>query len=591
MTGLIQEAFRAAVAAGRRAARQSVSSSTGRPRGLSWIPALTLGLFLGPILAGLAGTLLPAFGVLPVLGATEPGLHPWRALAAAPGVGGAVAASLVSGIGSTLLALLIAMAAVGAAGGTRAARVLRAGLAPLLALPHAAFAIGFAFLAAPSGWIVRLLSPWATGWTYPPDIALVQDPGAIALTLALALKEAPFLVLMLLAALGQVPAGRTLTVARCMGYGPVQAWLKAVLPLVWPQMRLPVYAVLAYSLSVVDMAMVLGPTTPPTLAVLVLRWFGDPDLTLRLQAAAGACLQLLLVVGAIAGLRMAEAAIGRLARPWLVGGARGGPGRAAQAAGAAAAGAVLAAAIGAVLALAVWSLALRWRFPDMLPAAWSLDAWSRALPGLARPLANTLAAGAAATVVALALALGCLEHERRAGVRPAAGGLWLLYLPLLVPQVGFLFGVQVLLVSTGLDGTWPALVWSHLLFVLPYVFLSMADPWRSLDERYDRAAACLGARPARVFWRVRLPLLRRVVLGAAAIGFSVSVAQYLPTVFAGAGRLPTLTTEAVALAAGSDRRVLAVTAFAQAVLPLAGFALALALGRRRAMRRWMGRAA
>ena len=52
------------------------------------------------------------------------------------------------------------------------------------------------------------------------------------------------------------------------------------------------YAVLAYALSVVDMAIVLGPTTPPTLAPLVFRWFQDPDLGMRFQAAAGAALQL-----------------------------------------------------------------------------------------------------------------------------------------------------------------------------------------------------------------------------------------------------------------------------------------------------------
>lgn len=549
--------------------------------GLAWVPALTLALFLGPILAGLLGTALPAFGVLPALGGTRPGLDAWRGLLSEPGLGGAVAVTLLSGFGSTALALGLAVGAVAAAGDTRAFGALRRALAPILAVPHAAFAIGFAFLAAPSGWLARLLSPWATGWERPPDLALVQDPWGLGLALALALKEAPFLVLMLLAALAQVPARPLLATARAMGYGPVQAWLKAVLPVAWPQLRLPVYAVLAYSLSVVDVALVLGPTNPPSLAVLVLRRFSDPDLAMRLPAAAGACLQLALVAGAIGLFRLGEAAVARAARPWLAGGSRGGAGRGARLAGGAGAAAVLAASAGAAATLALWSLALRWRFPDALPAAWGLDAWARALPGLAVPAWNTLAAGAASTLVALALALGCLEHERRAGVRPGTGVLWLLYLPLLVPQIGFLFGVQVLLVAARLDGTWPALVWAHLLFVLPYVFLSLAEPWRALDERYDRAAACLGAGPWRVLWRVRLPLLRRAVLGAAAIGFSVSVSQYLPTLFAGAGRLPTLTTEAVALSSGADRRVLAVAAFAQAALPLLAFGAALALGGRR----------
>ena len=62
-----------------------------------------------------------------------------------------------------------------------------------------------------------------------------------------------------------------------------------------------------------------------------------------------------------------------------------------------------------------------------------------------------------------------------------------------------------------------------------------------------------------------------------AIGFAVSVAQYLPTIFAGGGRFVTLTTEAVSLASGADRRVIGVYAFLQAVLPLAGFAAALAI--------------
>src|SRR3546814_11417566 len=75
---------------------------------------------------------------------------------------------------------------------------------------------------------------------------LVQDPNALALALGLIVKELPFLLLMTLAALGQVRADERLAVARSLGYGPVTAWLKAVLPAVYRQLRLPVYAVLAY---------------------------------------------------------------------------------------------------------------------------------------------------------------------------------------------------------------------------------------------------------------------------------------------------------------------------------------------------------
>ncbi|HQF30743.1 MAG TPA: ABC transporter permease subunit, partial [Hyphomicrobiales bacterium] len=116
-----------------------------------------------------------------------------------------------------------------------------------------------------------------------------------------------------------------------------------------------------------------------------------------------------------------------------------------------------------------------------------------------------------------------------------------------------------------------------LVFVLPYVFLALSDPWRAFDRRYVAVAATLGASPARAFWRVRAPMLLAAILVAAAVGFAVSVGQYLPTLLVGGGRVPTVTTEAVALAAGRDRRVIGVYAIVQMVLPFVGFWIALAL--------------
>ncbi|MEO8855876.1 MAG: ABC transporter permease, partial [Burkholderiaceae bacterium] len=68
-----------------------------------------------------------------------------------------------------------------------------------------------------------------------------------------------------------------------------------------------------------------------------------------------------------------------------------------------------------------------------------------------------------------------------------------------MPQIAFLFGMQVLLIRLGLDANNFAVVWAHLVFVLPYLFLALADPWRAFDTRYARAAASLGASPWRIF--------------------------------------------------------------------------------------------
>ena len=552
-------------------------TARGRSAGLlTFAPGLTLLLFLAPVAAGLLGALAPAFGYLPALGGDGLSLDPWRRFAAYPGVADAVATSLWTGLAAAGLSVALTFGFAAACHQTRLFSVMRRLLAPLLAVPHAAFAIGLAFLLAPSGWMMRALSPWATGFDVPPDLPLAPDPYGLSLILALTVKETPFLFLMLLGALNQVPAEKTLMVARSLGYRPTTAWLKSVLPLVYRQMRLPIFAAVAFSVSVVDVALLLTGATGPTLSLLILRWANDPDLSFQFLAAAGACAQILVALTAIALWVTAERLAAWAGRLWIAGGRRGG----AEIAGKTATGAVLATtAVGllALIGMAIWSFAWRWRWPDALPGEWSLKIWARTAGEAAEPAATTLIVGVAAALIALALALACLESEDRRGRRPSTKALWLLYTPLIVPQVAFLFGAQVLLLSAGLQGTWGALIWAHLLFVLPYLFLSLSEPFRKLDPRFARTALCLGAGPNRVFWRIKAPMLLRPIAIALAVGFAVSVGEYLPTVFAGGGRLTTLTTEAVTRAAGGDRRLIGVFAVLQAALPLIGFVLATAI--------------
>jgi putative thiamine transport system permease protein len=196
---------------------------------------------------------------------------------------------------------------------------------------------------------------------------------------------------------------------------------------------------------------------------------------------------------------------------------------------------------------------------------------------MAETVITTISLALASALAGVLLAVACLEAETRRGHAPARRVLWLVYAPLLVPQIAFLYGFQVVLVKLGLDGRWLAVAWAHLVFVLPYAFLSLADPWRALDPRYARSAAALGVSPWQVLCRVRLPMLLKPLLLAFAIGCAVSVGQYLPTLFAGAGRVATLTTEAVTLSSGADPRVMGVYALLQAGIPLLVYGAALML--------------
>ncbi len=544
---------------------------------LRTVPVLTLMVFLLPVLAGLLSTILPAFGYLPVIGQVSFSTTVWTELFAHPALPSALFASVSSGIIATFLSLILSLSFVAAWQGTNSFKKVRQLLAPILAIPHSALAIGLAFLIAPSGWITRSISPWATGWDRPPDVAIIHDEWGLSLILGLMIKETPYLLLMILAALDQSQAKQRLKLAQTLGYHPVAAWIKSVLPVIYKQIRLPIYAVLAFSLSVVDIALILGPTTPPTLSVLVLRWFNDPDLSYRTIAAAGALLQLLVVVGIIFIWWITEKIIAGLSKTWLTNGTRSLAETPVRILSRVSLNSIYTLFFGSLLVIVLWSFTRRWRYPDFLPSVWSSQSWDRNIHNLLWSSSSTLTIGLISSFIAVILVVACLENEKRRGKSAGAGALWLVYFPLMIPQVSFLFGVQVLTIKAGIDASWLAMIWSHLLFVLPYVFLSLTDPYRQQDDRYIKVALSMGVSPTRAFWRIRLPMLLRPLLFALAIGFAVSVAQYLPTLFIGGGKFSTLTTEAVNLSASGNRRIIAVYALLQALLPLLCFATALAL--------------
>ncbi|MEL7968451.1 ABC transporter permease subunit [Vreelandella neptunia] len=541
-------------------------------------PALIIALLVLPVGAGLMMVLLPAFGYLPTLGGHGASLAPWQMLFDQPGLGRSVVVSFASGLVSTAVALVIVVLFLAASRGTWLDRGIRRLVSPLLAIPHAAIAFGFAFLIAPSGLVARLISPSLTGWERPLDMLIINDPWGFSLMAGLVLKEVPFLLLMSLAALPQLAPERRLMLARSLGYSPTIGWLKTVFPSLYSLIRLPVYAVIAYATSVVDMALILGPKLPPTLSVSILSWFNDPDISQRFMASAAAVLQLGVTVAALLCWWLLEQLIRGLTRYWLINGSRQRGEIILRLVGRSALLFSSITALAALVGLGLFSLAGFWRFPEVLPQMLTLDHWQRSGPMLATPLINTALIGLVSTALATALVLATLENEHRQHIQPKRA-LWLLSLPLLVPQIAFLFGLIVAAESLGIRPQLGLVIAGHLLFVLPYVYLSLAETYRRLDPRWLKVARSLGVSRSAAFWRVRLPLLLAPLLTAFAVGLAVSIGQYLPTQLLGAGRVTTVTTEAVALASGSNRRLIGVWALVQAGLPLIGFILALGLPR------------
>ena len=147
------------------------------------------------------------------------------------------------------------------------------------------------------------------------------------------------------------------------------------------------------------------------------------------------------------------------------------------------------------------------------------------------------------------------------------------WLPLVLPALPLADGQYRLALYAWLDGEWWTVLWGHLLWVVPWMLFILRPAWRQRDPRLTVVARTLGWGSTRIFWLLTLPSLTRPLLTALAVGFSVSIAQYLPTLWLGAGRIPTLTSQAVALSSGGEAQTLAAQALWQLLLPAVCFTL------------------
>jgi putative thiamine transport system permease protein len=546
-----------------------------------------LALFAAWLLALMAA--VPIGAALWAVGAQMLDAAAWQALWADPQIGRAWGMTLWTGLASTAL-VWITVAHVLASGFIRQqlGRWL-SHLPALLATPHAAMAIGLVLWLSPSGWALRLVSPGLTGFDAPPPWFTTQDPWGLGLILALWLKEVPFLLWVAATQMQREDLRRRwqaeYALAQTLGRTPAQAFAQIVWPQLALRLRWPLLAVLAYGLTVVDMALIIGPATPPTLAVLAWQWLGDADRAMQAQgaAAAGLLTFTVLVMGvAMAVVRQAVAAMRSFGR-------RGGlPQRHPPARPAVVCGseplrpnglwtAIVVIYIAVWFALAVGSVSGVWPFPQLWPSLWTGDAWQQ-VAGSAATVGTTLGLAVASASLCLLWSVAWFETASRRWqqvLRP----VWLL--PLVLPAVLWVVGLYSVALQWRLEGQWIGLVLAHAVMVLPYVLLALEPAYLALDPRQAAVVASLGHGRWVYLLRVQWPLLKRAIASAWAVGFAVSVAQYLPTLYVGAGRFATVTTEAVTLAAGAQRSLMSAYAALQMLLPVLAFALAGWLGRPR----------
>lgn len=216
-------------------------------------PAIAVILVLfGGALAGAAKTsIVPLSGD----GLGHATLGTWRALLHDPAFWEAARFSLRVALLATLLSVgaAVAIALTVRGRGT----TLRALVALPVPVPHLLVAVVAVLWLAPGGLADRLLGG------LPFD--LVRDRAGIGIVLVYVYKETPFLVLLLLAAMGRAMREREEATA-VLGASPAQRlrWV------IWPAVRGPLVVggivVAAFAMGAFDVPLAVGPNSPLTLA-------------------------------------------------------------------------------------------------------------------------------------------------------------------------------------------------------------------------------------------------------------------------------------------------------------------------------------
>lgn len=206
--------------------------------------------------------------------------------------------------------------------------------------------------------------------------------------------------------------------------------------------------------------------------------------------------------------------------------------------------AVLAVFAAALTALFRWSL-LEFIPGSLVPGAYTLDNFKAVLaPQYLHAVRDTVVLAALTTVLTLVASYPVAYALARTPSRGVRSALLVLTLaPFFTGAIVRTYAWVLVLGNTVI--TWPVpmlftergVLVGLVHFSMPTMILILAAALSHIDPAYERAAASLGARPARVFWRVTLPLSLPGIISGGLIVFAWTLSAFPTPELLGGGKV------------------------------------------------------
>jgi len=198
---------------------------------------------------------------------------------------------------------------------------------------------------------------------------------------------------------------------------------------------------------------------------------------------------------------------------------------------------------GPMMGLVLWSIALRWYWPNLLPQEIGADYWLQAL-GLQKSLAvgavsiggslQTSLLLAVVVVVAVMLISTPVGYVLARYRIPWKGAILLLFLmPQAFPQQPVFVNLLLVFTKAGLSGTIQGVLLVHLMVCLVFAVWISSAAFKSIPPELEEAARSVGASGLRAFFRITLPLAMPGLLASAIFVFLTSLDEFTGTFFIG----------------------------------------------------------
>jgi trehalose/maltose transport system permease protein len=135
----------------------------------------------------------------------------------------------------------------------------------------------------------------------------------------------------------------------------------------------------------------------------------------------------------------------------------------------------------------------------------------------------------AVVVVGLSLSIGAFAAYALGRLR-FTGKRYIMYVILamtLFPQISILPGLFTLINQLGMYGSITSLMFSYLIFTLPFTTWVLTSFFRTLPGELEQAALVDGATPFQTFYRILLPLTAPALVTTGLLAFIASWNEYL----------------------------------------------------------------